>query len=103
MDTANANHKQHLARWEAMDGDVRIEVNLVQDDEYTPWDGQWLAHPAQARLHLRCLCSNHNVVCTVEHDVPIQAEAFLNAPEVRRLAADLIEVADRIDLAGVTR
>jgi hypothetical protein len=103
LDTDNVNHCQRLARWEAMSGDVRLEVALTQDGEHTPWNGQWLAHEVLALLHLRNLVSSYNVPCTVEHDVPIQGSVYLTAAECRRFAAELLDVADRIELAEVTR
>ncbi len=104
LDSANVEHRQRVKRWLVMDDDLRIEVDLVADDEYTPWDGQFIpcgSPVAEMRLHH--LASNHHVPCHIEHEVPIKASAYLNAEECRRFAAVLLDVADRVDAADGAR
>jgi hypothetical protein len=103
LDTDAVDHKQRLSRWEAMDDDVHIEVDLAQSVEHAPWDGQWVAHSAQARPHLRNLVSDHSVPCTVQHRVPIEVEAHLNSADACGPAPELLELADLIDTAGGVR
>jgi hypothetical protein len=86
-----------------MGTDAVVEVDLVAADEFHPWNGSWIFHPADARLYINWTAAVVDVPCILPHDVPIEAEVYLNASEARRLAVDLLEVADRIDVGGGAR
>jgi hypothetical protein len=101
--SATVDREHVVARRNVMGKDAVVEVDLVAEDECHPWSKTWTFHPAEARLYLNWLACDVDVPCTVEHEVPLEAEVFLNADEARQLAADLLEVANRIEATGGAR
>lgn len=90
----NVLHKARIDRFKSSNDDVLVDIVRYRMDEIS----SWLPGPEVGRPHL--LLSLTNLISSREvagHQVPIEAEVSLAVVDARRLAAALLNGADRIE------
>lgn len=98
-DSVNVAHQSRTERWLATDSDTQITIGLAQTDEFAFDNHEQLAYAPAVRLHFEDTESIH-VAYRAGQRFEIAAEAHLDATDCRKLAAQLLELAQRLDGVG---
>jgi hypothetical protein len=93
--TGDPIHARRLHRWVSCG--VEITVSVTAGDEWYPAEQRVIHHEPMAKVALEDLESVREVA---GRPVVIAAAVELDAADCRRLAAQLIETADRLDVEG---
>lgn len=94
---ANIWHRGRPQRWLTAEADTCVTIGLAQTDEIIPWREPTQAeYPPVVRLHIFDTQSVTVARYAGQH-IEIAAELLLDAPDARKLAAQLVELASQLD------
>lgn len=93
----NVVHRDRADRWLASESDSKITVGIEQTDELLHFRAnEQITYPPVVRVEFEDVASV-NVARQAGEEFPIRADVLLDARDARKLAGQLLELADRLD------